>query len=308
LLFAVTLADAVRVPASPLDRYPDLLVADPSGASAPRPGEIRITYLGTNSYQLETGGHALLVDPYYSRISLCDVAFNQHIESDPRIVDGVLARLRPRIDAVLATHAHFDHLLDASRVMRRTGARLVAGPTAVNLACSLGASAASCRIVQPGDVRRIGPWTIRVLAAQHDRIFGDSPPFPGQRLIPGPLPMKPSDWVLGEPLAFLIEAGGRRIYLDSGGLPGVLPPSENVDLAIIGVALPDSRRRFADTVRRLHPRYVLPSHQDDFFQPLARGFVFGKLTDFPQVRRIFEEQQLPGRLILLDYFKPWTLR
>ncbi|HEY2341703.1 MAG TPA: MBL fold metallo-hydrolase, partial [Chthoniobacteraceae bacterium] len=306
--FALTIVHGARLRASPLDRYADLLVADPPAAPAPSSGEIRITYLGTNSYQFETGGHALLVDPYYSRPSLCDVAFNQNIESDPRIVDGVLKQLRPKIDAALATHAHFDHLLDAPRVMRRTGARLVAGPTAVNLVRSLGACASRCRTVQPGDVRRIGPWTIHVLAAQHDRIFGDSPPFPGQRLVPGPPPTKPADWVLGEPLAFLIEAAGRRIYIDSGGLPGVLPPNETVDLAILGVALPDSRRRFADTVRRLHPRYILPSHQDDFFQPLARGFAFGKLTNFPQVRQIFQQEQLPGRMILLDYFKPWTLR
>jgi L-ascorbate metabolism protein UlaG (beta-lactamase superfamily) len=306
LLLSLIVSASPLLSASPLDRYPDLLVADSS--SSPFAKGIRITYLGTNSYQLETAGHALVVDPYFSRPSLCDVAFNQHIESDPRIVDAVLTRLRPRIDAILATHAHFDHLLDAAPVMRRTGARLIAGPTAVNLALSLGARDSRCRPVQPGDVRRIGPWTIRVLAAQHDRLFGDSPPYPGERLVPGPPPVKPSDWVLGEPLAFLIEASGQRIYIDSGGLPGVQPPAEPVDLAIVGVALPDSRRRFADAIRRLHPRYVLPSHQDDFFQPLDHGFAFGKLTDFPQVRRIFETEKLPGRLILLDYFRPWTLR
>jgi hypothetical protein len=81
-----------------------------------------------------------------------------------------------------------------------------------------------------------------------------------------------------------------------------------VDLAILGVALPDSRRRFAETVRALRPRYVLPSHQDDFFAPLQGGFVFGKLTNFPDIRRQDQSDHLPGRLILLDYFRPWTLR
>jgi len=31
------------------------------------------------------------------------------------------------------------------------------------------------------------------------------------------------------------------------------------------VALPDSRTRFAEVVRQLRPRYILPSHQDDMF-------------------------------------------
>jgi hypothetical protein len=80
-----------------------------------------------------------------------------------------------------------------------------------------------------------------------------------------------------------------------------------VDLAILGVALPDSRSRFAAVVRQLQPRYILPSHQDDMFAGFARGFTFGKLTNFPQLVRRHEKQQLPGRLILLDYFRPWAL-
>ena len=85
-------------------------------------GEVRVTYLGTNGYQFEAAGHVLLVDPYFSRVPLCEVAFNQHIESDPRRVEAGLAHLRPRADAILATHAHFDHLLDVPAIMRRTGA------------------------------------------------------------------------------------------------------------------------------------------------------------------------------------------
>jgi hypothetical protein len=88
-----------------------------------------------------------------------------------------------------------------------------------------------------------------------------------------------------------------------------LPPAEiaPVDLAILGVALPDSRARFSAAVQKLRPRYVFPSHQDDFFRPLNVGFQFGALTNFPALLRIDKSQSLPGRLILFDYFRPWTL-
>src|SRR5438552_18933797 len=33
----------------------------------------------------------------------------------------------------------------------------------------------------------------------------------------------PSDWVVGEALAFVIGAEGQRIYIDSGGVPGYPP-------------------------------------------------------------------------------------
>ena len=58
-----------------------------------------------------------------------------------------------------------------------------------------------------------------------------------------------------------------------------------MDLAILGVALPDSRARLHATLERLQPRYVLPSHQDNFFRPLNAGFQFGPFTDFPRVQR-----------------------
>lgn len=291
-----------------LNEYPALVVADANAFAAPSRHAIRVTYLGVNGYQFETGRHVLWVDPYFTRVGFWPVALNQSIASDQTSVATFARRLRTPADAILVTHAHFDHLLDVPPLMRKTRARLLAGPTAINLARSEGVPRGRCEIVKPGTVQTIGPWTIRVFAAQHDKLFG-STPFPGRVGTTTSPPKKVSDWVDGEPLAFVIEAAGKRIYVDSGGLPGS-PPSKtigHVDLAILGVALPDSRQRYAEAIRSLRPRYILPSHQDDFFTPLSSGFVFGKMTNFPQLLHTQTEEHLPGRVILLDYFRPWTL-
>ena len=59
-----------------LDRYQDLVVADGDPRSAlPKQG-VRVTYLGTNAYLLESRSATLLVDPYFSRMSLLRVALN----------------------------------------------------------------------------------------------------------------------------------------------------------------------------------------------------------------------------------------
>jgi len=268
----------------------------------PRNG-VRVTYLGTNGYQFEFQRHALLVDPYFSRVDVLSIALGSRLQPDIARVAGGMRHLAPRVDAILATHGHFDHLLDVPIIMSKTQARLIASASAVDLAKRAGASSGD--VVTPGEVRRIGPWKIRVLAATHDRLFGKVPFDQREMRGSGP-PQHPADWVCGEPLAFLIEVGGQRIYIDSGGTPAQLPPRERVDLAILGMALPDSRARMAGALECLEPRYILPSHQDNFFRPLDAGFQFGPLTDFSRVRRDCQQANR-GRLILLDYFRSWTL-
>jgi L-ascorbate metabolism protein UlaG (beta-lactamase superfamily) len=290
-----------------LDAYRSLVVSDPSPAKTLPTRGVRITYLGTNAYLLESRGSTVLVDPYFSRAGFGRVMLQLPIAPNPEEIAEGMRHLPRRIDAILATHSHIDHLLDAPEIARRTGALLIASRTGTLLARSTGFPANRCRAVRPGQSIQLGFTRVRVLPAAHDRVLG-SVPYPGVLTDVPAAPRQPCDWICGEPLAFLIEMGGRRIYIDSGGMPGVLPPADlgRVDLAIAGVAVGDGRARLGPLLDRLRPRYFLPSHQDDFFRPLEAGFHFGALTDFPAVRRFAATRR--ERLILLDYYHPWTLR
>src|SRR5438093_736119 len=84
--------------------YAQLVVSD--SHVNPRNG-VRVTYLGTNGYEFEFKGHALLVDPYFSRVDLVSVALGSRIQPNAsRIHDG-LRHLALDPDAILVTHGHF---------------------------------------------------------------------------------------------------------------------------------------------------------------------------------------------------------
>ena len=153
-----------------LERYSHLVVADVSPA-APAGGEVRVTYLGTNGFQFESGNHALLVDPYFSRINLWRVVLGSSVQPDEHRIDDAMKHLASKVDAILVTHGHVDHLLDAPVLMRKTEARLIGSRTAVELAGRAGVPASRCHAVTEGDVLRVGPWRIRAFTVTHDRLF-----------------------------------------------------------------------------------------------------------------------------------------
>src|SRR5688572_23115088 len=81
---------------------------------------VRLSWLGTAGYVIETREATLLVDPFVTRQGVRRLA--------GRLVpdDLAIARHVPkRVDAVLCGHSHYDHAADAPRIARVSKAKLV---------------------------------------------------------------------------------------------------------------------------------------------------------------------------------------
>lgn len=93
------------------------LTGEPQVAPLAEPGETALTFIGHSSFLIQAAGLGVLIDPVFSKRLIL-------LRRQRR--SGLLVRTLPRVDAVLLTHAHMDHLDRPSlravtREMRRRG-------------------------------------------------------------------------------------------------------------------------------------------------------------------------------------------
>lgn len=138
--------------------------------------ESGITFIGHSSFLLQMGGHNVLIDPVFA---------TRLILLRRKRVAGVRVSDLPRIDAVLLTHAHMDHLNRPSlrainREMRR---RKVAPPVAIvphgveDLVSDLGfAGVSTLRWWQSAELGDYNAMRITMTPAKHwgARMFNDT--------------------------------------------------------------------------------------------------------------------------------------
>jgi L-ascorbate metabolism protein UlaG (beta-lactamase superfamily) len=232
-----------------------------------------VRWLGTAGFVLRTDKTTVLVDPFVSRQSLGAVAL---LPMQPD--DAAIAKYIPdRVDAVLCGHSHYDHVLDAPRIAKNTGAKLVGSRST----CAWGRAegVAEERLVEippDGAELSIGDVTVRFVASIHGKVkFGPLriPQLPGEVVEVRPGAHRVFDYKMGGAYGLLITAAGVSLYHNgSADLVDAELEGVHADVLIAGLA---GRRATRDYTKRLvsllRPKLAIPTHHDAFFAPLDRG-------------------------------------
>jgi L-ascorbate metabolism protein UlaG (beta-lactamase superfamily) len=291
----------------------------PPKSVSPKP--VTLTYLGTAGWEITDGTTVILVDPYFSRIPLlADRSSLGRAESaDRRPVDpntvllsdtaAVDAHVR-RADFILLHHAHFDHILDAPYIARKTGATVLGHESSMNVLRGAGLPPSQLVTVRGGEDYAFGEVSIRVIPSVHSPLFQKH--YYDGRTIPATVrpPFKLGDLAEGGSLAFLIRLGGHQI-LTFGSMNYIEREIDGLRPDIVLVGAGESRAEIYDYAGRLmrllgSPPVVLPTHWDNYFVPFGAS----QDTSIARLQHFVREVHAASprtRVIIPQYFVPITI-
>jgi len=226
-------------------------------AQAQGSGKVEVLWLGQAAFKITSpGGKVIVIDPWLKTNPKTPAAFKD------------LAALG-KVDVVLVTHAHFDHVADAAELAKLNQTKVFMPP-------GLGATMTALGLLEPGQapgmnksgvVTPIGPdIKLHMVRAEHSSEFTWKDPAGKTQVLPG-----------GEPVGWIIELeNGFKIYhMGDTGLFGDMRLIGEVykpDLVLlpIGGNFTINANLGALAVREfIKPRYALPMHYGTF--PILAG-------------------------------------
>ena len=272
-------------------------------ASRLPPSGLKIRWLGTAGYEISDDSTVILIDPFVSR-----PAFGQLIKTitiDTSAVNHYILAPIPlqNLKVILVAHAHHDHVQDVPYILAQypdsLKRPLVVGSQNVHDLIvghgpgrgmewldSIGGlqnSKIKTLIFSPGkkecllgsdiycDVGRFGNFKITAFASDHS-----SYDHLGSTAIVGSIKKHPPynvfDYKMNHntSIGYLIEYQGLRIFFSESTIVRHNNQIGEVDILIQGITSRRDYNTIVQTLAYLKPKYVIPSHYDNFFKPIKK--------------------------------------
>ncbi len=196
---------------------------------------MEIRWLGHSAFEIKIGGKVLLTDPF--------------ISGNPKA--GTTLDQIGKVDYILLSHGHFDHVGDTEAICKNCGAKVIAPPELFVCLSKLGIEG---QFANPGGWSDLGGVRIAMTPAVHSSALG---------LDTGDI------CYTGSPVGLMIEGEGKRIYFAGdtslcADLKLVVGEYYKPDIALLpisGIFVLDSEQAAVAT-SWINPKVVIPMHYD----------------------------------------------
>jgi L-ascorbate metabolism protein UlaG (beta-lactamase superfamily) len=246
----------------------------PARSGGPGTAGVKLTWFGTNAWEITFGNKTILIDPWFNRF---ESGFLQNklnldavLPTDTTLIDQHVKKA----DQILIGHGHWDHMADVPYIAKKTGAMVIGSETHANVMRAAGVPEGKIVQVKGGEYMQFDGYTIEVFPSVHSMGGTKKYAVPGHLLsVPTSPPTKVRDLPEGDTLIYFLTIDGRfTIFLMSSGnfieraIAGLKP-----DVALVAPLFSNNTVGFTRRLVRAldRPKLVLPTHWDNFEAPLS---------------------------------------
>ncbi len=227
---------------------------------------MKIQWLGTAGFRIESGESIFLLDPYLTR--------NKEAVPCQDLIPEDFAGA----SHIFISHGHFDHIKDVPGIARITGAKVYCCPVAAKTLVAMGLDFGQIQIV------RGNGWKTKAAGIQAKAFYSSHVRFDVRLLLTtlarvnirfiGILPLF-YDFPCGQVLSwqFLVEGQTIQFFGSAGSSVQELEEIGRRSIDILLLPLQGHSRICeiaARYVQQLSPKLVIPHHWDDFSPPISK--------------------------------------
>jgi len=238
--------------------------------------KVEVRWFSVASLLLEDGETKILFDPMFTRAGIKHWLFFSKFKSDEVLVAKIIKEHQlENINALFASHSHYDHVIDAPIFSKLTGAMFYVDENSERVAKAYKEQKIKTQRFENFARIQIGKFTIIPIKRTHSPLR-----LLELNWLPGPVPVDFDfgfyDYKVGDTWFYYIEHPAGNILIDQGSEPFIdrlKPFTSKVDFLIQGIA----NRSSDDAILKgyipfLKPSIFIPNHFDNFlfdFDPKA---------------------------------------
>ena len=250
--------------------------------------DVKITFLGTSSLLFDDGQTQILIDGFFSRPNTLQVGFGK-IKTNTKRVENTLAKAKiDRLKGVFVCHSHYDHVLDAPFIAKKTNAVLYGSNSTIQTGIGANLQPENMHEFKPDETITIGDFSIKILASKHTppfRAFGKTNATdPNHPNIDKPLaqPTKVDNYIEGGTFDFYITHRSKNdndkrflVKASTNFIENALDayPCDAIFLGCAMLGKFDSTFQndyYKHTVQATNAKLIVPIHWDNFMRPLTK--------------------------------------
>lgn len=243
--------------------------------------KVNVTFVGNTTMLFSDGETNIMIDGFVTRPSLLKI-LTKKISSDPTVVKKVLKKLgSPKIDAILVSHSHHDHAMDAPEMAKQTKAVIYGSDSTAEIAYGAHLPEKQMNIIEANKAFDVGKFRVTFIPSKHVTtmsLLGKLTGIGKKILRPLIQPAKYNQFREGGSYSIYIEhpEGSIMLQCSAGYLPHALD-NYKADVVFVGIGTlgkttPEYREDyFKNVADATKATVIFPVHWDFFMQPLEKG-------------------------------------